>query len=329
MLTTCISPSMNRISSKALHASAIALGVGLLSSGVACTHALAEPSPPAKPTHSAPAWLERPWEIQYFVFITDNWDADYRSSLRFYEKEPNRAFQSWEHLFQPTHTFQTKDDYPETYTTVVIEFDKNGFVQTPNTSPKLLRGRLDVYLNMSLATGTPDERNHYIGDWFMGWGDESTSWAPSLCESSEVPAPLSDTNEYYKYGPAFEPSITFPTFGCREWAYQLRDPDRPYIDITSYFIPKTLDPDGPGTYVRQTTFGWFGFDMPLKPVIGKQKDKWYCFFACPDGQAPGLIPNIGVWATQHGWPTPTPPQHMPMFPDPPQSDMEEDSDVDD
>lgn len=302
-------------------ATALLLVVLWMHTGTAVAQA---PESPESPVSPGQPWLKRPWEIKYFIFISDSWDSTYRASTKSHEESPSSAYQDWAYIFHPTYTFHAKDKYPETYTTVAVEFDKEGFVKTPNDSPEPLRGRLTDYLKLMLATGdTNNERYHYVGEWFMGWGDQSAEWAPSLCFLQEIPNHLSDDDKFYKYGPAFVVDEHSATFGCREWAYQLRDPDRHYIDVTSYILPKTLDPDGPGAYVQDDIIGWFGFDTPIKPVIGKNKDDWYCFFACPGNDAPGLIPDIRAWASKNGWSVPEPPAKMPMFPDPTQSDMED------
>jgi len=37
--------------------------------------------------------------------------------------------------------------------------------------------------------------------------------------------------------------------------------------------------------------------------------------SCPNGEAPGIILNIRLWAARNGWPEPRPPKKQPMFPD--------------
>ncbi len=102
--------------------------------------------------------------------------------------------------------------------------------------------------------------------------------------------------------------------GCREWAYQIKEPGRPYIDVTSY-IPKRFDDYGPGTYIHET-IGWARFE-DHKPIIGKHEYLWYCLHDCPGDDLPGVIPDIKAWAAKNGWKAPQPPTRVPVFPDPP------------
>ncbi len=154
---------------------------------------------------------------------------------------------------------------------------------------------------------------YHLGFWFTGLGDVSTHWAPAICVSNQKPDAAQVRSDGYLYGRLFKPNSQSTTFGCREWAYQLYNPDRPYIDVTSY-VPKDADyPDG--SYIREF-IGWTRFD-DKKPVIGKDGKTWICLHDCPNGDKPGVIPDIKVWVNQNGWALPTPPSQMPMFPDPP------------
>jgi hypothetical protein len=199
-----------------------------------------------------------------------------------------------------------------------IAFDQDGKVKTPNESEAPLYGKIDRLLNLTLSAGGDVKQPRYhLGSWFLGLGDVSTHWAPGLCKASEMPNPFANTDlgTGYLYGPRFESSSSFATFGCREWAYQLQNPNRPYIDITSY-VNKKDDPDGTCTYIHEL-FGWARFSDEPKPVIGKHEQDWYCFHECPGGDKPGLIPDIKAWAKKNGWAMPVRPTRIPVFPDPP------------
>ncbi|WP_434516299.1 hypothetical protein AB6Q56_06615 [Dechloromonas sp. ARDL1] len=110
----------------------------------------------------------------------------------------------------------------------------------------------------------------------------------------------------------FKPSSlsTGGSFGCREWSYYLQSDKHPYIDVTSY----GKDQFGPYSYIRPI-LGWGRFDIPPKPVIGKHGKVWVCLHECPNGEAPGIIPDIKAWAKANNWPVPKPPKKQPMFPD--------------
>lgn len=80
---------------------------------------------------------------------------------------------------------------------------------------------------------------------------------------------------------------------------------QPYIDVTT-----TLDKQGKQTFIGNV-LGWARFSDPPRPVIGKHGDYWVCLHECPDGEAPGVIPDIRAWTAKRGWPMPKP---VPYFP---------------
>ncbi len=266
-------------------------------------------------------WLERPWELRYILYVSDDWASDIRSAKKWETKANPTDLDrySWELFFEPQTFFPSKSKWAlagEGLSGLVIEFDKNGSVKTPNSYGAKLYGRIDRLMYITLSPGNYAKQPRYdLGEWFMGLGDVSTHWAPGLCDAQSMPNPFAKTDTGYLYGPVFTPSPSLRTFGCREWAYQLGDPNRPYIDITSYFRKKD-DPDGSGTYVRVTK-GWSRFNDKPKPVIGKHEEDWYCFHDCPGSDKPGLIPDINAWAKKNGWAAPKRPTRMPVFPDPP------------
>lgn len=91
---------------------------------------------------------------------------------------------------------------------------------------------------------------------------------------------------------------------------------QPYINITTYIQPDKAalkkDPKAqPQTFIGDV-LGWARFDDPPRPVIGKHGDYWLCLHECPDGEAPGIIPDIQAWTAKRGWPMPKP---LPFFAD--------------
>ncbi|MFG6469316.1 hypothetical protein [Roseateles sp. BYS87W] len=263
------------------------------------------------------SWIERPWEHRYFVFISGDWAGHKAASVKLNE-EPGQTYFGWKAIFSSTKTIAAKVN-PEQLAepqldVVLVEFDKEGFVVSPHSHGRRLRGRLNELLSLVLSEG--DERNskqYWVAKWFPGLGDVSTHWAPGFCDIKSFPGPFSRTDTLYLYGPKFEKDEFSRTFGCREWAYQLYDDARPYIDVTSY-VPKG-DTDPAGSYIRDV-MGWARFG-DKKPIIGKHEYVWYCLLDCPGGAAPGAIPDIKVWAAANGWRPPKPPTKSPTFPDPP------------
>lgn len=305
----------------ALRSAASALVLACACIAASCQSAAAQPEPPAKPpkeggTH---AWIERSWEMRYFLMVTGDWRIAKKGAIRRNGKaKPGDTWRNWEQVFNPVTEFRTTKPSAasnDPLSVITIEFDRQGWVTTPNTHNGPLRGRLNQLLSIKLSSGEgPTNIQYDLGHWFLGLGDVSTDWAPGLCITKNIPTPFAQTDEYYLYGPKFKLDEFSTTFGCREWAYQLYDPDRPYIDVTSY-IPKSKDKEGAGTYIREF-IGWARFD-DKKPVIGKDENDWYCLHDCPNGDMPGRIADIKAWSAKNGWPAPKRPTRVPTFPDPP------------
>ena len=187
-------------------------------------------------------------------------------------------------------------------------------VSTANTHSNRLRGRLNQLRKLALSAGdAPTDRVYPLAIWFTGIADASTDWAPGFCSTDQQPDAAQVKSDGYLYGALFKESEYQPTFGCREWAAQLYDKRRPYIDVTSYVREGKVYPKY--TYIREF-IGWARFG-DQKPVIGKHEKDWYCLHDCPAGDKPGLIPDIKAWARKNGWSAPKPPTKMPVFPDPP------------
>ena len=254
------------------------------------------------------------------LYVTDRWGIEVEvSQERAAKRDAGDLDFDWQEIIARTSFHQSRDKWAKPgdgLSVVLIEFDRDGKVTSPHSFPLPLYGKLTNLLYVKLSPSDSAMQPRFgLGRWFMGLGDVSTHWAPGLCDALTMPSPFSRTDESYLYGPAFRARPSSPTFACREWAYQLGDPNRPYIDITSYYSKKA-DPDGPGTYVFGT-MGWAGFNDERKPIIGKHADDWFCLHDCPKGAKPGLIPDIKVWAAENGWPVPKRPTRIPVFPDPP------------
>ena len=267
-------------------------------------------------------WLERPWDLRYILYVTDRWQINLRVSKKLSEKAGSESLdRHWEPLFSPKEFFHSRGKWAEPedgLSVVLIEFSTDGRVKTPHTFGIPLYGKMDRIQYIALSPGDYAKQVRFnLGEWFMGLGEVSIHWAPGLCTSSAMPSPTRETDSSYLYGPAFRASLGRPTVGCREWAYQLGSPTRPYVDITSYFNKKQ-DHDGAGAYIYPI-MGLARWNDERKPIIGTHEHVWYCFHDCPEGDKPGLIPDIAAWARKNGWPMPKPPTRIPVFPDPPVS----------
>jgi hypothetical protein len=282
-------------------------------------------------------WVLRPWEMRYFIYVkpADGWQhlqklakESNQKSMRprfawkqFFEAQTVLRIPHWELLQKPE-----KAKYPEDLAVAVIEFDKDGWVNTPNSFGKPLRGRLNSmspagYMVLSAGDALNDPTSSF-GNWFIGLNEDTADGVtPALCEGSRDMPPFHTLQlEGYLYGEKYDIKdswIVEPPFACREWAWQLHDTDRPYIDVTNY-IPKGhkyAKTRPHGTYILPF-IGWGTFDRQ-KPVIGKHADTWYCLHECPIGDKPGPIANINAWAKANGWTPPKPPTRMPVFTDDP------------
>ena len=184
---------------------------------------------------------------------------------------------------------------------LLITFDQKGLVTSPYDWKPGLTGHINRLMEVSLAIGnSPSDLIFNVGTWYTGVSTSELHYIPAICS-------YKDMERRYKRG--FKPDAVDGGFGCREWGYYLKSDAHPYIDVTSYYE------DG-GTYIRDF-IGWGRFDIPPKPVIGKQGKAWMCLHDCPNGAAPGVIPDIAAWAKQQGWQVPKRPKKMPLFPDVP------------
>lgn len=173
---------------------------------------------------------------------------------------------------------------------------------------------------------TPAEGNPpYVinfAEFFMGAPEAADPrYSPSMC--STLHGDTVPPEQGGRYGIPSKKDTWYPSrfFGCREWAAQLYDTNRPYIDVTSYDMQEDYDkaPDKHGKYpLKPVTYikpfiGFSRFTDPAKPVIGKYGEQWYYVTDCPAGDAPGEIPDIKAWATRSGWTVPQRPKNPRAF----------------
>jgi hypothetical protein len=263
-------------------------------------------------------WIDREWEVRYFVEVFDKelWARMKKDPLADGQNGKSRSF-ARESYFEPASIVDLKASSPlhsNQLAVFVIEFDREGWVTTPHGFPGRLRGRLSRAMTLELTSGDMrSDPSSILAAWFTGLGDVSTHWAPAFCRAGQYPVPPGFPIDTYLYGPKIKlDQYSSSGFGCREWAYQLYDDERPFIDVTSYL---------PGRGGRIThphlldVYGWARFG-DRKPIIGKQGDYWYCLHDCPNGERPGMI-DIKAWTARNGWPLPKPPTRVPTFPDPP------------
>lgn len=296
----------------------------LLSLHVVCMAQTPDPTAPTRQERPGDlTWIERPWTMRYFIAAQPEMDwniakeGSKKSNLKQASRNPQRRFFTWEELFDSSHLVELK--VPDlfgnpNFAVVVVSFDRDGTVSSAHTTGKPLRGRINSLSDLGLSDGEGlDDHFYYMAEWFAGIGDASTHWAPAFCNIYQRPDAVTVHSDDYLYGRLFKSEGYRPLFGCREWAYQLYDSERPYIDVTSYELASKGKPAK--GYIREF-IGWARFG-DTKPIIGLHEGDWYCLHDCPGGDKPGLIPDIKLWSKRFDWAEPQPPTKVPTFPDPP------------
>lgn len=270
---------------------------------------------PIQPTSRT--WLGRPWEFAYILKIDT--PEDYEGWRKLSKKNiaandfsilhPEAVFPQTVAIETNPKEIQTED---KAIGVMVIEFDPShdGAVLTPHEWPQKLTAHITDIDTIAIASGNTSEDIHFkMGYWRMARSYYDIVFSPGICALFDI-----DSNNEgwrYKKGYAANRYSSDGNFGCREWGYYLNNPEYPYIDVTSY----GKDKFGKFSYIRPV-IGWRQFTDDPKPVIGKHGKVWVCLHDCPNGEAPGIIPNIRLWAARNGWPEPKPPKKLPLFPEP-------------
>lgn len=264
-------------------------------------------------------WIERPWEYRYLLMVDDQlyWDAGRRRQLAEFKKPTNRKFnQSVEAYYQP-QTLTVKEipqiNQRDALAILRLDIDNDRTIRTPTDQGTMMEARLNGIMGVVLApkNQSPPSFTIRFGEFFMGapYAADPT-YSPSICSLSDMEPP-SSASTLGRYNKTFKVGSTNGYFGCREWAAQLYDKDRPYIDVTSY--ERTDGKEVPSKkgkassievgYIRPF-LGFSRFEDPPKPVIGNHEGQWFCLTDCPGGGGPGKIDNISRWAKENGWPVP-------------------------
>jgi len=244
-------------------------------------------------------WLERPWEIRYILFAEEKGTRQSRTRIaREFNAEleapgKEKVYLSGNELFSPTVTLSVPGEEP--LAIVLLAFDHSGRI----LNQRSLIGKMSAKRNMLddlvlINNVAPGARPYYFADWSQGIPGDVT-FSPAVCSSTDI----------RRYEAGWDSDSYTGSFGCREWTSQLYARDQPYIDVTSYASH--------GTFIGKLV-GWSRFEDPPKPVIGRHGKTWLCLHECPAGEKPGVIPNIRIWATKHGYPMPERPRKQPLYP---------------
>jgi hypothetical protein len=266
-------------------------------------------------------WIPRPWEYRYVLIVNKPSAFPQLTEILQEDMQSGELSITWPYpIFPDVHTIQIRpvEGFNEgAIGMLLIEFNRQGEVLTPHTGPAGLKGHINSNLTVVLAAGNAaTDRQFRVARWYTGRSSEELIYTPALCS-------LTDLQDRYVKG--FKPDSMEGAFGCREWGYYLKSERHPYIDVTAYEkkmrIVETHDSaTGKSLFFKTNAYirpflGWGRFDVAPKPVIGNYENTWVCLHECPDGAAPGVIPDIKAWTEKRGWPLPKRPKKQPMFPD--------------
>lgn len=288
----------------------------------------------SQPSEMAKTWIERPWAYRYLLYTDDprSWEFSRKDHEKEVKENSDKAFKYPVELpvyFEPQWTLvpHIPDDDEESRRSslhiVRLDITKDRAIQQKPLNGDQLWARLDGYGDIVL---TPSETNPaYLvgfGEFFMGSPEAPDSrYSPTICSTTHGDTVPPDQGGRYGRSSKNDTWSTEGIFGCREWAAQLYDPNRPYIDVTSYeMVPdydKAPDKKGrrplkPASFIKPF-IGFSRFSDPPKPVIGKYGDQWFCITDCPAGDKPGEIADIKAWAARSGWPVPQRPKNPRAF----------------
>lgn len=194
-------------------------------------------------------WVEKPWLARYVMVVS----ADY-SLLEEFARESNNKQRKkgkatqWEfqEFFDASRPFKDVPHpagrvYEDVYSKYdefgfqVITFDRNGKVLTPNRTTKPLQAKqsvgAEVRLDAMMVEGeaTEGSRIYWLGEWYVHLpGSRGDDITPALCNYDDDGRYSVNSSDRY-----FHPNMKFNvkdiindrgTFGCREWAYQMKRP---------------------------------------------------------------------------------------------------------
>lgn len=262
-----------------------------------------------------------PWNLRYVLKIDAPYFFDIRATRgrKRLARQDRAQEQEIEAILPRIQTYFVENDALEreaVFATMLLEFERNGALRTRVEWSGGLSGQIGADGQVALIEDTRGAATPYrfvLASWAGAGGRGSKRWRASLCS----------TEDDLRYRPGFIPNTVLGGFGCREWAAQLRNPKLPYIDVTSYqaetnrssALNRRRHYPGRQTAAVRPLIGWSSYDLPVKPVIGRHGESWFCLHDCPDGDPPGYIPNMRRWLERHNWPMPVAPKRMPVFPD--------------
>lgn len=246
-------------------------------------------------------WLNLDWEIRYLLFFGPEKDRakNYRAAQEFnVELNRNNNYPRLDGgvLLKNSTIFST----PKTASiaTTLITFDAEGNVMGGENNLGAFTGKISFNDLIILVPNDYPKTKPYalpLLRWSHGIPG-NLSFGPSPCTFLDR----------LRYQERWKSGSPLGDVGCREWTAQLFDEERPYIDVTTYTRR--------GNFIGQF-IGWARLKDAPKPVIGMHGKTWLCLHECPGDEQPGIIADIKVWTSKHGYPIPRRPKQQPEYPD--------------
>lgn len=248
---------------------------------------------------SARQWANVPWTIRYMVFVDAekrlNASTTFAKALNAADGKHGRKYvylDAYELLPPPTTIVIPG---APSISIAVLNFDAAGHVTNNPGLPIKLTGKLTQLDRLVLIRDSaPAAKPYRLSLWSQGIPGAS-SFSPAPCT----------TLDSHRYEDDWKRGSPVGDFGCREWTAQLKQDERPYIDVTTYTRR--------GNFIGEFV-GWSRFQDTSKPVIGMHGKKWLCLHDCPAGETPGIIPDFKAWLRKHNYPMPIRPAYQPEYP---------------
>jgi hypothetical protein len=245
------------------------------------------------------AWLDRPWEIRYVLFVDRDLGMRHRIQIA-------KRLNTEQVTLGKTHVYLDAEEMfklsaiyaiprADKLALVLIQFDAAGHANSANPRLGQYTGKRNLLDDLVLVrTGSHLEQPYYFARWSQGVPG-AEHFSPAICAGDDS----------HRYDDDWSRDDYSGGFGCREWTAQLYSSEQPYIDVTSY--------SKRGNFIGEFV-GWSRFSDPPKPVIGAQGKTWLCLHECPAGEKPGVIADIKAWTRKHGFPMPERPPKQPLYP---------------
>jgi hypothetical protein len=194
-------------------------------------------------------WVDKPWPARYVISVALDYTRveEYaRKNNDERRKKGKTSLWSFEEFFDASHPFKglphpsgwvygdIYKDYDD-FGYQVIAFDTAGKVLTSNRAPKPLQIRQtpnsDVRLDAMMVEGdaTPGNPFYRLGEWYVRLpGAQGDDMTPAFCGGDDDGRYSVESSDRY-----FHPTMKFNvkdvinnrgTFGCREWAWQMKRP---------------------------------------------------------------------------------------------------------